>query len=255
MTLKEKESPLKILSTEDYVRRRLNPGPFDTDYLHLKDLGALFRGIAPEVRGVVFDFGSGGAPYAPLFKQCERYLAADLEPGPSVDRVLRPDGGTDEPDESVDFVLSSQVLEHVKNPRRYLQECRRILRPEGRIMLTTHGMVEEHGCPHDYQRWTTHGLEELFLEAGFQIIQSGKLTTEIRGIIQLMNQFARHLRSDDRRILHVGLSIVRKLYIRGLMPLLNRFADLFDKQTIVNSPCDDSIYVAVFVHARKPAEH
>ena len=253
MTSKEKESPLKVLSTEDYVRQRLNPSPFDVDYLHLKDLGALVRGIAPEVRGVVFDFGSGGAPYARLFNRCERYLAADLEPGPSVDRVLQPDGRTDEPDGSVDFVLSSQVLEHVMNPRLYLQECRRILRPDGRILLTTHGMVEEHGCPHDYQRWTARGLEELFLEAGFQVIQSGKLTTEIRGMVQLMNQFARHLRSNDSRILHVMLSIIRKVYIRGLMPLLNKFADLFDRQDIVNSPCDDSIYVAVFVHARKPA--
>ncbi len=255
MTLKEKESPLKVLSNENYVRQRLNPSPFDIDYLHLKDLGALIRKIASEVRGVVFDFGSGGAPYSRLFSQCERYIAADLEPGPSVDRVLRPDGHTDESDGSVDFILSSQVLEHVKDSRLYLQECHRILCSGGRILLTTHGMVEEHGCPHDYQRWTVRGLEELFLEAGFQIIQSGKLTTEIRGIVQLMNQFAQHLRFKDSMLLHIILSIVRKLYIRALMPLLNKFADLFDKQSIVNAPCDDSIYIAVFVYARKTAEH
>ena len=164
MTLKDKKSLMKLLSADEYIRQRLNPSPFDKDYLHLTDLGALIRGIAPEVRGVVFDFGCGGAPYARLFAQCESYIAADLEPGPSVNRVLRPDGLTDEKDGSVDFILSSQVLEHVKNPRLYLQECRRILRPGGRIVLTTHGMVVEHGCPHDYQRWTARGLEELFLE-------------------------------------------------------------------------------------------
>jgi SAM-dependent methyltransferase len=216
-------------------------------------LAALIGRIAPEVTGAVFDFGSGGAPYAGLFTQCAGYVAADLEPGPTVDRVLRPDGLTNEAAASYDFVLSTQVLEHVQNARQYLQECRRILRPGGRILLTTHGMFEEHGCPHDYQRWTAAGLEGLFHEAGFEVIESGKLTTEIRGIVQLMNYFAHHLRYPKNRLLHLPLAVVRKLHVKALTPLLNKFADVFDKQAVVKTPCDDSIYVAVFVHARKPA--
>jgi SAM-dependent methyltransferase len=215
-------------------------------------LAALIRGIAPEVRGVVFDYGSGGAPYAPLFSQSAGYVAADLEPGPKVDRVLRPDGMTGEPGNNYDFVLSTQVLEHVRNPHLYVQECRRILRPGGRILLTTHGMFVEHGCPHDYQRWTARGLEELFREAGFQILQSGKLTTQIRGMVQLMNTFAPHLRDPNRRFRHLALSVIRKLYLVALVPLLNKFADLFGNQTVATSSSADCIYVAVFVHAQKP---
>jgi hypothetical protein len=250
--MKSNESPLKILSDEQYVRQRLSQSPFDKDYLHLADLAALIRKLAPEVRGLVFDYGSGGAPYAPLFSQCAGYVSADLEPGPKVDRVLRADGLTNETDGKYDFVLSTQVLEHVQHPCLYLRECRRILRPGGRILLTTHGMVVEHGCPHDYQRWTARGLEELFSDAGFQIMQSGKLTTQMRGMVQLMNMFAPHLRCPDKRFLHLPLSIVRKLYLKVLMPLLNKFADVFGEQRVVDASAADCIYVAIFVHAQKP---
>jgi SAM-dependent methyltransferase len=252
MMIKPTESPLKVLSDDQYVRRRLNLSLWDGDYLHLADLAALLGKIAPEVRGVVFDYGSGGAPYASLFSQCAGYVAADLEPGPKVDRVLQPDGMTRELGDSCDFVLSTQVLEHVRHPHLYLRECHRILRAGGRILLTTHGMVVEHGCPHDYRRWTARGLEELFLEAGFQIIQSGKLTTQIRGMVQLTNMFAPYLRSPNRPFLHLTLSVVRKLYLKALMPLLNKFADLFGEQSVVAASAEDCIYVAVFVHAQKP---
>jgi SAM-dependent methyltransferase len=252
--MKPTESPLKILSDDRYVRQRLAPSPFDKDYLHLADLAALVRGIAPEVRGLVFDFGSGGAPYASLFSQCSGYIAADLEPGAKVDRVLRTDGLTNEIDGSYDFVLSTQVLEHVQNPRLYLLECHRILRPGGRILLTSHGMIAEHGCPHDYQRWTARGLEELFRGAGFQILRSGKMTTQIRGIVQLMNMFAPDLRCPNRRFLHFILAIVRKLYLVLLMPLLNKFADFFGEQSIVDASAPDNHYITVFVHAQKPGK-
>jgi SAM-dependent methyltransferase len=248
------KSPLNVLSDEGYVRERLSPRSTERDYLHLADLAMLLRGLAPEVKGKIFDYGSGGAPYASLFSNCAGYVAADIEPGPKVERVLRSDGLTNEADASYDFVLSTQVLEHVRRPRLYLEECLRILRPGGRILLTTHGMVVEHGCPHDYYRWTARGLEELFLEAGFQIIQSGKLTTQIRGIVQLLNTFALHLRCPDRRWLHFTLAVVRKLYFAVLMGPLNRLADLFRDQRLAATSVEDCIYVTVFVHAQKPVE-
>ena len=121
------------------------------------------------------------------------------------------------------------------------------------MLLTTHGMFQEHGCPHDYNRWTARGLEELFLEEGFEIIRSGKLTTEIRGIAQLTTYFAHHLRYDDNRFLHIILAVVRKLYLNLMMPLMHKFADLFGNQGVVGANSAASIYVAIFIIARKPA--
>jgi SAM-dependent methyltransferase len=252
VTDKPAEALQNILSDQEYLRQRLHPGIFDAHYLHLKDLAALLARIAPQVQGDVFDYGCGGAPYRGLFAQCSRYVGADVEAGPKVDRVLRPEGLTNEPNASYDFVLSTQVLEHVQNPRQYVEECSRILRPQGRVLLTTHGMFEEHGCPHDYQRWTPIGLEGLFRQGGFEIVESGKLTTEIRGMIQLMTYFARHLRRPKKPLFHFPMAVCRTIYLGAAAPLLNKIAGLFEEQGVVNTPCDDSIYVGIFVHARKP---
>ena len=43
-------------------------------------------------------------------------------------------------------------------PARYLAECFRVLRPGGRLLLSTHGMFVYHPDPDDYWRWTCAGL-------------------------------------------------------------------------------------------------
>jgi SAM-dependent methyltransferase len=41
------------------------------------------------------------------------------------------------PDQTFDLVLSHAVIEHVADAARYLRECRRVLRPSGRMYLST----------------------------------------------------------------------------------------------------------------------
>ncbi|MER5669825.1 class I SAM-dependent methyltransferase [Pseudonocardia alni] len=41
------------------------------------------------------------------------------------------------PDGSVDVVVSLQVIEHLWEQERFLRECRRVLRPGGRLMVST----------------------------------------------------------------------------------------------------------------------
>ncbi len=40
-------------------------------------------------------------------------------------------------DETFDFVFSKSVIEHLHNPENFFKECRRILRPGGRIIVMT----------------------------------------------------------------------------------------------------------------------
>ena len=209
------------LSDADYLRQRTQPAIGHPDFLHLKDLYRLMQQQTRLISGDVFDYGCGGAPYRNLFKHCKRYIKADVTPGPHVDRLLNPTGGTSEPAGSYDFVVSTQVLEHVQFPTQYLQECRRLLRPSGQLLLTTHGLIEEHGCPYDFYRWTTRGLETLIASEGFKILDSGKITTEIRAVVQLLNQTVHHLRYKQNPWVHYPLAVVRKLYFLAAMPLLN----------------------------------
>ena len=244
-------SPGDGLSSQDYVRQRLQPRLRDLNYLHLKDLAELLRQTASKTGGEVFDYGCGGAPYRSLFTHCKRYVSADIQPGPAVDKVLQADGTTGEADASYDLVLSTQVLEHIERPDAYLGECHRILRPGGQLILTTHGMFEEHGCPYDFHRWTSRGLEKLLLGARFQVLESCKLTTEMRAYVQLQNQMILHFRCPEKPLRHLFLALIRRVYCALGVPCLNWFAERFPQQAIVPASNASSLYVCVYVRAVK----
>lgn len=106
----------------------------------------------------VLDYGCGDSPYRDSFPTAE-YIRADLPHNPAADLHLERDGRIPLPPGQVDLVLSTQVLEHAVDPSLYLAEVRRVLKPGGRLLLTTHGMMYYHPDPEDYWRWTPSGLE------------------------------------------------------------------------------------------------
>jgi SAM-dependent methyltransferase len=67
-----------------------------------------------------------------------------------------------------DVVVLDQVVEHVRDPRRVVSEVHRILRDGGVCIATTPFLIEVHGSPDDFWRFTASGLRELF--AGFSSI-------------------------------------------------------------------------------------
>lgn len=113
---------------------------------------------------VILDFGARKSPYKSIFQgSAAKFLMADLvnEKGlPQAEVSIGLDGMLNHPSESVDVVLSLQVLEHVHNVDLYLKEASRVLKPGGILWLTTHGMWQYHPTPDDYCRWTLSGLKK-----------------------------------------------------------------------------------------------
>mgnify|MGYP000116553230 CR=1 FL=1 len=107
----------------------------------------------------------------PLFGPfVEQYIGLDLALNTKADVVVDPKGIIDMPDESVGFVLSTQVLEHVEDPKSYLKEACRILQKDGKLILSTHGYWMFHPDPTDFWRWTSTGLQKIVKEAGVEIV-------------------------------------------------------------------------------------
>ena len=114
----------------------------------------------------LLDVGCGARPYEPLFVQHgATYVGCDVEGSPGADVHGFADALPAE-DASFDVVLCTQVLEHVPDPAAAVRELRRVLRPGGRALATTHGVAVFHPNPDDYWRWTSSGLERLFHENG-----------------------------------------------------------------------------------------
>ena len=77
------------------------------------------------------------------------------------------------PDQSFDYVVSDQVLEHVEgSPQQAVDEMFRVLRPGGFGIHTTCFMNPIHGCPGDFWRFTPAALELLCRHHG-EIVELG----------------------------------------------------------------------------------
>jgi SAM-dependent methyltransferase len=148
------------------------PRPWERLAYVAKELNRRLRGLIADLGvppgSTVLDLGCGASPYRDAFGSVE-YLRADLERYEGIDIVVAPDGRVPLPDDSVDFVLSTQVLEHAADPERYVGECARVLKPGGRLLLSTHGIMFYHPDPQDYWRWTPAGLELLLSRAGLEV--------------------------------------------------------------------------------------
>lgn len=71
---------------------------------------------------------------------------------------------------TVDTVLLLDVLEHVRRPALALGEICRVLRPGGRLILSIPFLYPIHDAPHDYQRYTLHGLSREIDDCGLRLV-------------------------------------------------------------------------------------
>ena len=72
-------------------------------------------------------------------------------------------------DESFEFILCTEVLEHLHTPHQAIAEMKRVLKSGGALVLTTRFVFPIHDAPHDYYRYTEYGLRHLFKD--WDIIQ------------------------------------------------------------------------------------
>jgi|SRR5580658_4868479 SAM-dependent methyltransferase len=156
--------------TNDPVRR-LKPRMVDSDWLVMRGMAREIRALAVRLGkpgAVVIDYGCGNMPYKPLFEAAGcRYLGADFDGTPDI--AIAGDGRIDAPDASADLVVSFQVLEHVRDLGRYFAEARRVLKPGGAMVLSTHGTWLYHPHPEDHRRWTRQGLIADMAVHGFAV--------------------------------------------------------------------------------------
>jgi SAM-dependent methyltransferase len=119
---------------------------------------------------VVMDLGCGDMPYRGLLEgRVGRYEGIDLPGNVAARWHILAVGGCNAPAGEADVVVSTQVLEHVTDPVAYLKECVRLLKPGGRVILSTHGLWVYHPDPQDLWRWTGEGLKRLVTEAGLEV--------------------------------------------------------------------------------------
>ena len=207
---------------------RLHPTRGHSRYVILTELRremeqVVARELPPIDGAVVLDYGCGNMPYRSLFPPPRHiYLGADLPGNELATAVIDPTGRVLMGDASCDVVLSTQALEHVHSPAAYLSECLRLLKPGGRLVLSTHGYWIYHPDPTDYWRWTREGLCKIVRDAGFDIRRVRSLVG-LPGVAVQLLQDAMIWRVP--RPLHALFSFVMQLAVRLADQLFRRDPD------------------------------
>jgi SAM-dependent methyltransferase len=176
----------------------------------------LAAGLSLEPGARILDYGSADAPYRRFFPGTVDFVTADLPGNPRAGVEVRPDGGLPVGDASFDAVLSTQVLEHVVDPALYLAECYRALRPGGRLVLSTHGIMVYHADPDDYWRWTHAGLRKIVGDAGFEVEKmEGIMGLAATGLQFIQETYYWRMPRLPRALF--------ALFLQSLMPLADRY--------------------------------
>jgi SAM-dependent methyltransferase len=87
------------------------------------------------------------------------------------------------PDNSFDFVVCTEVLEHTLQPFNAVNEIERLLKPGGLVFVTTPFNFRIHGPLPDCWRFTEYGLKELF--KNFEIVELETLEAEGRFLMPI----------------------------------------------------------------------
>ncbi len=153
----------------------LLPGPLRRYLLYFEaeieaSVERFAHSLPPKQR--VLDAGAGESRHAAYFGR-QRYIAVDLAVGDAAWNYRRLDVIADLsalPFRSgcFDACINIVTLEHVTAPLRVLEEIARTLAPGGRLLLIAPQDWEVHQAPHDYFRYTRHGLAYLLAKAGFK---------------------------------------------------------------------------------------
>ena len=118
------------------------------------------RGVVPAVRGAYI-----GVEHGATFARTE----AGAHAGPD---VIYGGGTLPFRDGSFDTVLSVQVLEHTPRPAALVAEMARVLASDGILILTAPFQFRLHEQPHDYFRYSSHGLRQLCDDAGLEVFET-----------------------------------------------------------------------------------
>lgn len=159
---------------------------------------------AKMVHGDLLEIGYGegyGVKY--LAEKVKTYLAIDKYPSPAHQRefpanvelkVLNVPPLSGLADNSFDFVVSFQVIEHIENDKEYVKEISRVLKPGGKFIVTTPNIkMSITRNPWHVREYTIGELKSLLKSSFSEVVTNGVFGNE-----KIMNYFQKNKESVQK---------------------------------------------------------
>ena len=156
-----------------------------------KGLYSAISELSGMVTGKILDYGCGSRPYEHLFSRATKYTGIDVTSSGHNHETSKVDVFFDGvripfPDSSFDSVVAFEVFEHLFDLPNALSEINRVLRPNGRLLISVPFVWDEHEQPFDFARYTSFALEALASQEDFVVLERRTTSSHFLAIQQLM---------------------------------------------------------------------
>jgi SAM-dependent methyltransferase len=194
-------------------------------WLVLNRLNIFLEKNASKSKGVLLDIGGENTPYIELFRpHIKKYICLNLKKvNNSADENIVGDAmKLPFKNNSIDTVLSTQVLEHLKDPQKAIDEIFRVLKKGGVCILSTNMAWINHAVPDDYYRYTESGLKYLFRNFSKKKTYSlgGYILTLFQFVVLLTKPLPFFIKNPINFVLNsIGNFLDKKIRINKLSPI------------------------------------
>ncbi len=122
----------------------------------------------PHFSGNILDVGCGQSPFKFLLNpSATKYFGIDIVDAEKFDyknSLITPFNGEDIPfrDDEFGGVICTEVLEHVENYQKLINEIHRVMKKDGEAIITIPWSARYHYIPYDFFRYTPSSLKTMF---------------------------------------------------------------------------------------------
>ena len=214
----------------EWMRKRI-----EVNLYHLHELMQQ-AGTIVQPGETVLDVGVGEGRFSEYFSHA-RYLGVDFGKGDAGWDYTALDVNGDVlhlpiASNSVDHVVCTQTLEHVRDPQQVIREIGRILKPGGSLFFAAPQSWEQHQKPHDYFRFTSFALDMMFRDAGLvpQFIQPmGGYFWFLSHQLQMLPFWVTQPPAGQRRsLMALIVSLILRIFFLLMIPLPLFYLDRLD---------------------------
>ena len=205
-------------------------------FIPRKMLRDAVREFGTKLEGRMLDVGCGRQQYR-KFLGSRQYCGVDwtlASQPPAVAEVTR----LPFRDRTFDSALCTEVLEHLPEPGRCLDEIRRVVKPGGMVLFTVPMTMYTHSEPYDFYRYTEYGLRYLLEKHGYEILTLRRLG----GVVSVMATHGISL-GCDAIATRLERSAFKRIRRAVLLPVstcssvigywMSRLIDRFDRQDAI----------------------